>query len=276
MLSACAAPGTGSPRLSFSQAMTDGQPPPDPAASHLVRSLDEFSRGARAVRARAQPGARVSEAHARAWTAVLSEVEGALLRSPAHDLVRARLVLQAELDADSGTWGDVPPALAERIVTTVRRLSDRLAVMPSRRRRADPATFLWPTQPVVVTSPWGDRLHPLHGSLAFHAGVDLGGELAQEVRAADSGTVLFAGWNGAHGKQLEVQHDAHLATRYSHLMVTLVKVGQHVRKGEVIGLMGETGAVTGPHLHFELRRDGDPLDPQALLRTPVLRPVASR
>ena len=84
--------------------------------------------------------------------------------------------------------------------------------------------------------------------------------------------VIFSGWNGAHGKQVELQHDAHVSTRYSHLQTILVEAGQTVRQGDIIGLLGETGMVTGPHLHFELRLDGEAVDPEARLpRPPLLR-----
>jgi murein DD-endopeptidase MepM/ murein hydrolase activator NlpD len=183
-------------------------------------------------------------------------------------LVSLRLQLEAELEADSARFGDLPRALAERRTETLRALSARIAALTPRPTRADPSRFLWPTSPVAVTSAWGDRLHPIFGEVRFHAGVDLGAELAQEIRAAGPGTVVFAGWNGAHGKQLELQHDAHLTTRYSHLMTLLVGVGKKVQRGEVIGLAGQTGQATGPHLHFELRVDGESVDPESRLPPP--------
>jgi murein DD-endopeptidase MepM/ murein hydrolase activator NlpD len=128
---------------------------------------------------------------------------------------------------------------------------------------------------VVVTSSWGDRQHPIHGDVRFHAGVDLAGELAQPVRAAAAGTVVYSGWNGGHGKHVELQHDAHLSTGYSHLLSLLVSVGQVVKRGQVIALVGETGVATGPHLHFEVRRDGESLDPEATLPRPSAATAAS-
>jgi murein DD-endopeptidase MepM/ murein hydrolase activator NlpD len=268
LAAACAAPGTGSPRISFADALQQGREPD--AAPELDRALDAFARATRSSRQQASAGAPMGERHAAAWASVLSALDGALARADTLSLAKARVVLQAELDADTGTFGDVPPALAERIVGAVRALSGRLSELSARGRHAQPAGFAWPTNPVIVTSAWGDRVHPIHGDHRFHAGVDLAGELGQEVRAADAGTVVFAGWNGAHGKQLELMHDAHLATRYSHLMTLLVRPGQAVRRGEVIALVGDTGASTGPHLHFELRRDGEALDPQAQLPAPAL------
>lgn len=212
-------------------------------------------------------------AHAEAWAALLDEVDVLLARPPGRlsplELAWVRLALESEVDSDRGTFGDVPATLAERLRLTQRRLSatlTRLARKP--KKPADPRTFLWPVQPVVMTSPWGNRVHPLSGEYRFHAGVDLLAERAQPVRAVGSGTVVFAGWNGAHGKQVEIQHDDHLSTRYSHLEALLVAPGAHVNRGDVIALAGDTGQTTGPHLHFELLEDGTSVDPEELLPQP--------
>ena len=87
--------------------------------------------------------------------------------------------------------------------------------------------------------------------------------------AAEEGTVIFSSWNGAHGRQIELQHDAHWGTRYSHLNVLMVRPGTVVKRGQLIGLSGKSGQTTGPHLHFELRRDGDALDPEAFMELPA-------
>ncbi len=80
--------------------------------------------------------------------------------------------------------------------------------------------------------------------------------------------MVFAGWNGGHGKQVELQHDEHWSTRYSHLSTLMVEPGHTVKRGEVIGLAGATGLATGPHLHFEVWRDGETLDPELALPPP--------
>ena len=89
------------------------------------------------------------------------------------------------------------------------------------------------------------------------------------MRAAWDGVVVRSGWNGNYGKQIELQHDAHLATRYGHLLSLLVADGSRVKRGEVIALAGSTGLSTGVHLHFELLRDGIPLDPEGALPVPL-------
>lgn len=275
LLGCAGAPATA--RLRLDQAMAAPEVKERPLDSKASASLAEATRRFVEVARQSRPeplrtGAPMPEAYAAAWTQLLDAAE-ALLASPvaqtsALDVTRTRLVMESQLDADIGAFGDVPAGLAERIPTLLRRLSSRLAALTARPRRVDPSRFSWPTSPVVVTSAWGDRVHPLHGEVRFHAGVDLWGERAQVVRAAFAGTVVFAGWNGAHGKQVELQHDAHLCTRYSHLQTVLVEPGRQVKQGDIIGLLGDTGQVTGPHLHFELRQDGEPLDPEERLASP--------
>jgi murein DD-endopeptidase MepM/ murein hydrolase activator NlpD len=275
VLSGCAT--APAPRLSAEEAFGPPQRRPvvDPKASPSFElALERFQAEAKAARLATPSGAPMPAAHARAWNALLDEVDR-LLSRPARDassldLAKARLALETELSSDRGAFGDVPAALAERITQTLRRLTATLTrLAPAPRRTANPAYFLWPVQPVVLTSPWGTRLHPVHGDVRFHAGVDLLAELAQPVRAAAAGTVVFSGWNGAHGKQVELQHDEHLSTRYSHLQTLLVAPGAVVKAGDVIGLAGATGQATGPHLHFELVRDGDPIDPEEAMPAPA-------
>lgn len=109
------------------------------------------------------------------------------------------------------------------------------------------------------------------GGYQRHAGIDLLAEPAQPVYAAYAGTVTHAGWNGAHGKQVELRHDKQWSTSYSHLDTWLVKKGQQVKKGQLLGLAGSTGQSTGVHVHFELHQAGAPIDPEG-----QLPPIADR
>jgi len=270
LATACATPAP--PRLTLDQALAEGpkRPLEDPRASRpLAEALARFSEAATSVRAGVPRGAPMPAAHVQAWGEVLTQAE-LLAQAPAAttsalDLARARVVLETALEADIGQFGDVPEALGQRITATLARLAQRLGAVLNRPRRLSLAELRWPTWPVVVTSSWGDREHPIHGGLQFHCGVDLKAERAQPVYASAPGTVVYSGWNGGYGKHLELQHDAHLVTRYSHLQSLLVASGQVVKRGELIALAGDTGLATGPHLHFEVRRDGAPLDPEALL-----------
>jgi len=119
---------------------------------------------------------------------------------------------------------------------------------------------------VDMTSGFGVRVDPfLHGA-AMHTGIDLRGDEGEPVRATAAGTVTHAGWNGGYGKMVEIDHGNGLATRYAHLSAVEVRVGDKVRIGQTVGLLGSTGRSTGPHLHYETRVDGEAVDPQKFLR----------
>jgi murein DD-endopeptidase MepM/ murein hydrolase activator NlpD len=111
------------------------------------------------------------------------------------------------------------------------------------------------------TSRFGSRIHPLFGRRHFHTGLDIAAPRGTPVRAAMSGVVLFAGWYGGYGKLVVLDHGQGLSTLYGHLSVISVAVGQRVASQQVIGLVGSTGYSTGPHLHYEVRQNGRPVDP---------------
>jgi murein DD-endopeptidase MepM/ murein hydrolase activator NlpD len=136
-------------------------------------------------------------------------------------------------------------------------------------RRAPVRALTWPVSPVFVTSPFGERAHPVHGESQFHAGVDLWAEEAQPIYAPEAGAVVFSGWNGGYGNCIEVRHGPALRTRFAHLQEPLVVTGETVRRGQLLGLVGMTGLTTGPHLHFEVRFDDVPVDPEHLLSPPL-------
>ncbi len=245
-----------------------GSPPssPAPTSARLHASLFAFSDRVEAARVLATRGQKMGPAAAQAWATMLGQVDQFLLTiadplSP-FDLVRARLVVHTQLIADAELYGDFPPEVADGAQRAVGLLSARLASLSPGQRRVDPHRFLWPLEPIVITSPFGHRVHPLTGNDRLHSGLDLLADPAQPVRAACDGRVVFSGWNGSYGKQVELQHDPQLATRYSHLQSLLVSPGTRVKRGEVIGLAGSTGQSTGVHLHFELIRNGQPEDPE--------------
>jgi len=125
------------------------------------------------------------------------------------------------------------------------------------------------TGEVDMSSPFGMRLDPFLGRPAIHTGIDLRGEIGEPVHATAAGKVSIAGREGGYGNMVEINHGNGLATRYGHLSKILVKVGQTVHIGEVVGLIGSTGRSTGPHLHYETRVNGEAVDPQKFLRAGV-------
>lgn len=117
-----------------------------------------------------------------------------------------------------------------------------------------------------VTSPYGGRMDPFYGRAAMHTGVDLRDDMGSAVRVTAAGRVVTAGWNGGYGNMVEVDHGNGLTTRYGHLSAIDAKEGQMVNVGDIVGRLGSTGRSTGPHLHYEVRVDGDPVDPTRFLR----------
>jgi murein DD-endopeptidase MepM/ murein hydrolase activator NlpD len=120
--------------------------------------------------------------------------------------------------------------------------------------------FSWPVNG-PITSPFGYRNDPVLGGNRLHAGVDIGVSSGTPIKAAGDGVVVMAGWNGGYGNFTLIDHGGGLATGYGHQSRIGVRVGQHVSTGEVIGNVGSTGASTGPHLHWEVRVNGSPVDP---------------
>src|SRR5919199_1330843 len=116
-----------------------------------------------------------------------------------------------------------------------------------------------------ITSDFGWRIHPLLGSLRFHSGIDFGATYGSTIRAADSGTVIWAGWYGGYGNAVIINHGGGISTLYGHTSKLYVHEGQSVQIGDAIAAVGSTGLSTGPHLHFEVRKDGEPVDPIAYL-----------
>jgi murein DD-endopeptidase MepM/ murein hydrolase activator NlpD len=117
----------------------------------------------------------------------------------------------------------------------------------------------------TVTSRFGWRRDPLAHTPRFHAGVDIRAAYGQEVPAAGDGRVIFAGEQRGYGTTVVVQHGAGLQTRYAHLSALGVREGDQVIDGQTIGRVGQSGRATGPHLHFELTRDGQRIDPSEIL-----------
>lgn len=116
-----------------------------------------------------------------------------------------------------------------------------------------------------ISSYFGERADPFDGREAFHKGVDFAGTQGSDVVAVAAGVVTWAGPRSGYGKLIEVNHGDGYTTRYAHNERTLVAVGQTVKRGEPIALMGSTGHSTGPHVHFEVLKNGRPVDPLSFI-----------
>lgn len=145
-------------------------------------------------------------------------------------------------------------------------LGDALA----RRRQLDAVAAHLPLRqpvagPLEVTSGFGARSDPFYHRLALHTGVDLREDYGSPVRAVAAGTVTIAGPQSGYGTLIEIDHGNGYATRYAHLSALAVKVGDRVAAGATVGQVGTTGRSTGPHLHYEVRIAGEPVDPARYL-----------
>jgi murein DD-endopeptidase MepM/ murein hydrolase activator NlpD len=116
-----------------------------------------------------------------------------------------------------------------------------------------------------VSSRFGNRMDPFLGRLALHAGIDFVAQTGSEVHTTGAGTVTNAGFSGGYGNMVEIDHGKGITTRYGHLSQILVKEGDKVSLGEVIGKAGSTGRSTGPHVHYEVRLNDTPVDPARFL-----------
>lgn len=123
-----------------------------------------------------------------------------------------------------------------------------------------------PIDSYYVSSAFGARTDPFNGARALHEGIDMVGKLRSEVLATAPGTVIFAGWKGGYGRVVEVDHGLGITTRYAHLYSIDVKVGDAVDYRQMIGKLGSSGRSSGPHVHFEVRYAGKPLDPMGFLK----------
>lgn len=146
--------------------------------------------------------------------------------------------------------------------------SDRIAELARQSGGGAPmgnGTFSWPVN-AGVTSGYGSRTDPITGAQSFHAGLDLGASCGTPIRAAGTGVVISAGFNnGGYGNMTLINHGGGMSTLYGHQSSIIVSAGQNVSQGQVIGYVGSTGKSTGCHLHFEVRVNGNPVDPRGYL-----------
>lgn len=158
----------------------------------------------------------------------------------------------------------------ERRVNELLRNSNEIESMIKKLLTAAPGisrgtgTYIWPIRG-VITSYYGYRRHPIFRVVKFHTGIDIGSRSGTPIKAADSGVVLFSGWWGGYGNVVIINHGQGLQTVYAHQLRRYVAKGDKVDKFQVIGLVGSTGYSTGPHLHFEVRKNGETQNPMRYL-----------
>ncbi len=182
-----------------------------------------------------------------------------------------RYVTKAKARAASAVGGPFVPADLKAGTTS---FEHELVVAQSAVETLDGLRHALPSVPLrkplrgelQMTSTFGYRTDPFLGRPALHSGVDLREEWGTQVHATAAGVVTVAGPSGGYGNMVEVDHGGGLSTRYGHLSAISVSPGQQVSPGAVLGRVGSTGRSTGPHLHYEVRIDGEAVDPSRFLR----------
>lgn len=146
---------------------------------------------------------------------------------------------------------------ANRITSEIRRLQ-------SKGTQYTGGVFIWPVTG-KITSPFGYRIHPVLKERKLHTGIDIAASSGTPVKAANAGTVIKAGAAGSYGNMVMIDHGGGIVTLYAHNSRIAVSTGTQVQKGQVISYVGSTGRATGPHLHFEVRVNGDYKNPMGWL-----------
>lgn len=143
----------------------------------------------------------------------------------------------------------------------------QMLLHPTWRYRGAPWTGAF-RKPVAgpIVSPFGVRYHPIFHTYRMHTGVDIAASYGTPIHAGGRGQVVFTGWRGGYGKCVIIDHGRGIATLYAHMSSISAYVGETVQAGQVIGRVGATGYATGPHLHFEVRVNGEPVNPLGRLR----------
>jgi len=174
----------------------------------------------------------------------------------------------ASMDDPTAMGGPLIPLLPSSsapLDPRLRRLGLSLARMDALQRWLQGIPQVIPAAAQYISSGFGYRSDPFDGDAAFHAGLDFKAPFGAPVFAAAWGRVAFVGQRNGYGNVVEIDHGNGLLTRYAHMSAFRTQVGQPVRAGQVIGAVGSTGRSTGPHLHFEVRLNGQPVNPRPFL-----------
>jgi murein DD-endopeptidase MepM/ murein hydrolase activator NlpD len=184
--------------------------------------------------------------------------------------VFADLGLKVNAPPMAGSGGPFVPVKLPGEGNGFERELTRLALARAQTEQLNRALVFVPVRKPVngeidLSSQFGVRVDPFLRIPAMHTGLDFRGEVGDPIHATAAGTVTAAGWTGGYGKMVEIDHGNGLSTRYGHLSQIEVTIGDKIRIGQIVGRLGSTGRSTGPHVHYETRIDGEPVDPQKFL-----------
>lgn len=229
---------------------------------------------------------RTSQAHLDALALRVAQIQAQAMRL---DGLGQRLVDLADLDKGEFNFGEAPaqggpveaadlssnfsaPLFMQELETLSAQLKDRerqMIVLEDLLQDRHLNRHTRPTgRPITegwLSSNFGKRTDPFTGRPARHEGLDFAGKLGADIIAVAHGVVTWSGTRSGYGNLVEINHGSGYATRYGHNQKNLVKVGQTVKRGQLIARMGSSGRSTGPHVHFEVLRNGNPVDPSRYL-----------
>lgn len=181
-------------------------------------------------------------------------------------LAAAGLPVDSDFGKDSDVGGPLIPLNASTMFDSkVKELDEALDALDHLKKEARRLPLANPAPGHSVTSPFGVRTDPILGTAALHSGMDFRAPMGMPAKVTAPGVVTKAGWNGGYGRMVEVDHGNGFATRYGHLSEIDVTVGQKLAAGDMIGKTGSSGRSTGPHLHYEVRHNGEAVDPLRFL-----------
>ncbi len=270
-----AAVAVGAYQLGSRQAATGRQ---EQLAAELKKQLAEEKARLRALRSR-------MEAELDALALRLGSLRAHMLRL---DALGERLVKKGKLDAEEFDFSREPPLggvdgnavenaatldISEELKQLDRSLKDRehklelLEELLMQRELSEQVRISGrPVKQGWISSGYGRRTDPFTGKKRFHRGIDFAGKAGSEVLAVAAGVVVESKWEKGYGNVVEIRHADGYITHYAHNRENLVKVGDRVEKGETIAIMGSTGRSSGPHVHFEVRRNGKIINPSRFIR----------
>jgi len=202
-----------------------------------------------------------------------AEREGGGVVLPGEELELGGVVTSVDLESDSPALVAVLDDLDSRAIELEERVLAEEESLQEVRSYLDDRTSLLRASPSVwpvrgwVTSHYGWRHQPTAGATRLHTGLDIAAPIGTPIIAPADGHVIFAGYHTAYGNLIVVDHGYGLTSKYAHTSRMLVAVGERVQRGDLIARVGNTGRSTGPHLHFEVIKDGVPMNPMRYLRS---------
>jgi murein DD-endopeptidase MepM/ murein hydrolase activator NlpD len=172
----------------------------------------------------------------------------ALVQKIDDNIDAAKDLYQQEVDAANSIQSDINKKMDE--------------LKKQKQQVVGTGNLIWPTPSCnIVTSPYGQRYHPIYHEFRMHNGIDIGAKYGASIVAADSGVVIISEYSSSYGNYIVISHGNNVTTLYAHMSSRIAKVGDKVKQGDVIGKVGSTGASTGPHVHFEVSVNGARVNP---------------